>query len=61
MNNSIEEIQKLRAKTEASNNLTAQFEQASARLEATLTRKEIQKVNEKSKNRNFMCQEVSNF
>tara|TARA_Y100001968_G_scaffold262871_1_gene251284 strand:- start:302 stop:487 length:186 start_codon:yes stop_codon:yes gene_type:complete len=61
MKNSIEEIQKLLTKAEASINLTAQLEQAKARLEATLTRKEIKKVDKKSKKHNFMCQEVSNF
>ena len=49
MTNSSEEIQKLRAKAEASMNKTAQLQQALAQLEATLSRKENQKVTEKSK------------
>ena len=43
-----EEIQKLLSKAEGVMNKTAQSQQALARLEATLSRKEIQKVNEKS-------------
>ena len=42
-----EEIQKLRAKAEASLNKTAQLQQVLAQLEATLLRKENQKVTEK--------------
>jgi len=62
MPNSSEEIQKLRAIAEASLNKTAQLEQASAQIEATLSRKENQKVTEKSKkNNHFLCQEVSNL
>ena len=49
MKNSLEEIQKLRAKAEASLNKTAQLQQALAQHEATLSRKESQKVTEKSK------------
>ena len=48
MSNSSEEIQKLRAKAEASLNKTAQLQQALAKLEATLTRKENQKITEKT-------------
>ncbi len=48
MRNSSEEIQKLLAKVEESTNKTARFQQALARLEATLSRKETQKVTEKS-------------
>ena len=50
MTNSSEEIQKILSKTEGSMNKTAQLQQALARLEATLSRKEIQKVTEKSFN-----------
>ena len=57
-----EQVQKLRAKAEASMNKTAQLQQELARLEASLSRKEIQKVTEKSqKATSFMCQEVSNL
>ncbi len=49
MTKSKEKIQILRAKAEASLNKTAQLQQALAQLEATLTRKENQKVTEKSK------------
>ena len=48
MNDSLHEIHKLRAKAEASMNKTSQMQQALARLEATLSRKENQKVKEKS-------------
>tara|TARA_Y100001968_G_C19054454_1_gene570738 strand:+ start:106 stop:324 length:219 start_codon:yes stop_codon:yes gene_type:complete len=48
MKNSSEEIQKLRTLAEASLNKTAQLQQALAQLEATLSRKEDQKVSEKS-------------
>ena len=47
--NSSEEIQKLRAKAEASMSKTSQMQQALAQIEATLSRKETQKVSEKSK------------
>jgi DNA polymerase III delta prime subunit len=50
MTNSSEEIQKILSKSEGSMNKTAQLQQALARLEATLSRKEIQKVTEKSIN-----------
>ena len=43
-----DEIQKLRTAAEASLNKTAQLQQALAQLEATLSRKEDQKVTEKS-------------
>ena len=49
MTNSSEKIQKFRAEAEASMNKTAQLQQALAQLEATLSRKENQKVTEKSK------------
>ena len=49
MKNSLEEIQKPREKVEASMNRTALLQQASAKLEATLSRKESQKVTEKTK------------
>ena len=49
MTNSTEQIQKLRAKAKASLNKTAQLEQALAQIDATLTRKENQKVTKKSK------------
>ena len=48
MKNSSEQIQKLRAKAEASLNKTAQLQQVLAQLEATLLMKENQKVKEKS-------------
>ena len=48
MKKSSEQIQKLRAKAEASLNKTAQLQQVLAQIEATLLRKENQKVNEKS-------------
>ena len=46
--NTSEEIQKLLSKAEGSIDKTAQLQQALARLEATLSRKETQKVTEKS-------------
>ena len=51
MNHSSDEIQKLRAKAEASLNKTAQLQQVLAQIEATLLRKENQKVIEKSNNK----------
>tara|TARA_B100000965_G_scaffold247177_1_gene207547 strand:- start:10716 stop:10871 length:156 start_codon:yes stop_codon:yes gene_type:complete len=51
MKHSLEEIQKLRAKAEASLNKTAQLQQALAQIEAALLRHENQKVNEKSQNK----------
>ena len=48
MKNLSNEIQKLRATAEASLNKTSQIQQALAQLEATLSRKEDQKVTEKS-------------
>ncbi len=48
MKHSSEEIQELRAKAEASLNKTSQLQQVLAQLEATLSRKENQKVKEKS-------------
>ena len=48
MKNSSYEIQEPRTKAEASLNKTAQLQQALAQLEATLSRKEDQKVSEKS-------------
>ena len=50
MTTSSEEIKMLRAKAEASLNKTAQLQQALAQLEATLSRKENQKLIEKSQN-----------
>ena len=50
MINSSKEIQKLRAKAEASLNKTAQLQQVLAQLEASLSRKENQKVSEKVEN-----------
>ena len=49
MKKSLEEIHELRSKAEASLNKTSQLQQALAQLEATLSRKESQKVTEKSK------------
>ena len=48
MKNSTEDIHKFRAKAEASINKTAQLQQALAQIEANLSRKENQKVREKS-------------
>ena len=48
MTNSSEEIQNLLAQANKSMNDTAQLQQALARLEATLSRRESQKVTEKS-------------
>ncbi|ABU23897.1 Conserved hypothetical protein [Prochlorococcus marinus str. NATL2A] len=48
MINTSQEIQKLLSKAEGSTDKTAQLQQALARLEATLSRKETQKVTEKS-------------
>ena len=48
MENSSEDIQKLRAKAEASFIETAHLKQALAQIEAGLLRKENQKVSEKS-------------
>ena len=48
MTHSSEEIQKLRAKAEASLNKTAQLQQVLAQIEATLSRAENQKVIEKA-------------
>ena len=50
MKNYTEEIQKLRAKAEASILKTAQLQQALAQIEASLSRTENQKVTEKSNN-----------
>tara|TARA_B100001250_G_scaffold229322_1_gene196862 strand:+ start:487 stop:642 length:156 start_codon:yes stop_codon:yes gene_type:complete len=49
MTYSSEEIQKLLAKAEASMNKTAQLQQAFAQLEAALSRKENEKVKEKTR------------
>mgnify|MGYP001475136696 CR=1 FL=1 len=51
MKNSVEKLQNLRMKAQASMSKTAQLQQALAQLEATLSRKEIQKVTEKSQNK----------
>ena len=51
MKHSSKEIQKLRAKAEASLNKTAQLQQVLAQMEATLLRKENQKVTEKVENK----------
>ena len=48
MKNSSDEIQKLRSLADVSLNKTAQLQQALAQLEANLSRKEDQKVTEKS-------------
>ena len=50
MKNSSEEIQKLRTKAEVSLNKTAHLQQVLAQIEARLSRKENQKVSDKSKN-----------
>ena len=51
MKHSSVEIQKLRAKAEASLNKTAQLQQVLAQIEATLLRTENQKVTEKVENK----------
>ena len=48
--NSLEEIQQLREKAESSFNKTARLQQVIAQIEAKLSRKENQKVTEKSQN-----------
>jgi len=48
MTHSSEEIQQLRAKAEAAMNKTSQLQQVLAQIEAALSRKENQKVSEKS-------------
>ena len=50
MTYSQEEIQKLRLKAEASLTKTAELQQVLAQIDAALSRKEIQKVMEKSQN-----------
>ena len=56
------EIQKFLLKAKTSWNKRLQLEQGSAHLEATISRKENQKVTEKSqKTQYFLCQEVSNL
>ena len=50
MKHSSEEIHKLRAIAEASLSKTAQLQQVLAQIEASLLRKENQKVSEKSQN-----------
>ena len=61
MNNSIEEIEKLRMKADVSMHKTAQLRQIMAQNEANLSRIEIQKVKEKTQKKNSLCQEVSNL
>ncbi len=51
MKHSLEEIQKLRTKAEASLNKTSQLKQVLAQIEAALLRQENQKVEEKSQNK----------
>ena len=51
MNNSSEEIEKLRIKAKASINQSAQLQQVLAQIEAALSRKESQKVTEKVQNK----------
>ena len=53
MDNSIKEINKLRANSEASLIKTAALQQFLAKLEASLTRKETQKVEERTKGSNL--------
>ncbi len=50
MKNPPKEIQKLRFKAEASLNKTTELEQVLAKIEASLSRKENQKVTEKVRN-----------
>ena len=49
MKNSTEDLKKLGSKAEITMNETAQIQQVLAQIEAMLSRKEIQKVTEKSK------------
>ena len=49
MKNYSEDLKQLRSKAETAMNKTAQLEQVLAQIEAMLSRKEIQKVKEKSK------------
>ena len=49
MKHTSEELQKLRSKAEIAINKTSQLQQVLAQIEATLSRKENQKVIEKSK------------
>ena len=49
MTNLTKEIQKLREKADASSSKTPQLQQALAQIEASLSRKESQKVTEKVK------------
>ena len=51
MKNSKEDFHSFRSKAEASLSKTAQLQQALAQIEATLSRKENQKVKEKSQKR----------
>ena len=51
MKNSLHEIQKLHSNPESSLNTTPQLQKALAKLEASLSREEIQKVTEKSQNK----------
>tara|TARA_B100001250_G_scaffold398135_1_gene406012 strand:+ start:381 stop:536 length:156 start_codon:yes stop_codon:yes gene_type:complete len=51
MKHTSEEIQKLRAKAEASLNKTAQLQQVLAQIEASLSRTENRKVTEKVENK----------
>ena len=51
MKNSSEELQKLRAKAEASLNKTAQLQQVLAQIEANLLMKENEKVTQKSQDK----------
>ncbi len=51
MKNTTLEIQLLRSKAKEALNKTAQLQQALAQIDANLSRKENQKVNEKSKNK----------
>ena len=61
MRKSTEKIKKLRSKAEDSLSKTAQRQQALAKLEANLSRKENQKVTEKSQKKIVLYQEVSNL
>ncbi len=48
MKHSSEELNRLRAKAEVSMKKTSELQQVLAQIEASLTRKEVQKVKEKS-------------
>ncbi len=57
-----DEIEKLRLKAETSLTMTSELQQVLAQIEASLSRKENQKVTEKAQNSKFFVnEEVSNL